>query len=319
MNVLDRRLALSGVLRLSSAQRLGPASSHATAPRPVKDVVAGVLLLLPAMILVLGMTLYPLAYEFWLSLTNARAAESGVFVGLANYAALAQRFLFWQSVGNTLIYVGATTALKLSLGMAMALALARPFKGRSFIFVMLLLPWLFPAALSTTALYWLLNPLVESGSGVIARVSLVDPSLGMAVQGIWPMVRIVAVDTWRGTSFFGIFFLVGLNAVPSELFEWGRLEGTSAFRYFRLVTLPLLQPTIVLATILSISFTLGDFTNLYLVSGGRETMHVVGTLAYDTALTLGNTGLGAAMALSLMPVIVGSVLWLLHRLDQERR
>ena len=132
------------------------------------------------------------------------------------------------------------------------------------------------------------------------------------------MARVILVDTWRGTPFIGIFLLVGINAVPSELFEWARLEGTSAVRYFLLVTLPLLRSTILLACILSVSFTLGDFTNLYLVSGGREVLHIVGTLAYDTALTMGDTGYGAAMALSLMPAIVGLTLLLLHLLDQER-
>jgi multiple sugar transport system permease protein len=282
------------------------------------ESVLGILLVLPALLLVFGMIVYPFLYEAWLSLTNARAAEPGVFVGLANYLDLIQNDLFWQAVGNTTVYVVVSTALKLGLGLAMALTLARSFPGRSVVFILLLLPWLFPAALSTTALYWVLNPLVESGTGLVAAISPVNPGLAMAVATNWPMARVILVDTWRGMSFFGIFLLVGINAVPPQLFEWARLEGTSARRTFWLVTLPLLRPTILLATILSISFTFGDFTNLYLVTGGREALHVVGTLAYDTSLTLGETGRGAAMALSVMPVVVVAVLALLRLLDQER-
>jgi ABC-type sugar transport system permease subunit len=283
-----------------------------------RDVALGLLLVMPAGLLVFGMILYPFVYELGLSLTSARAAEDGAFVGLANYVELIQSGEFWQAAGNTLIYVGATTALKLAFGMVMALALARPFTGRSLVLVLLLLPWLFPAALSTTALYWLLNPLVESGNGLVPRLSLLSPSLGMTVEGIWPMARVIGIDTWRGTSFFGVYLLVGLNAVPAELFEWARLEGASGWRRFRMVTLPLLRPTMLLATLLSISFTLGDFTNLYLVSGGRETLHVIGTLAYDTALTIGETGYGAAIALSLLPLVVGATLFLLSQLDRAR-
>src|SRR6202521_2892539 len=228
--------------------------------RAVPDPVLGALLVLPAVVLVFGMILYPFLYEAWLSLTDARAAEPGVFVGLANYLDLIQNDLFWQAVGNTTVYVVVSTALKLGLGMAMALTLARSFPGRSIVFVLLLLPWLFPSSLSITALYWLLNPLVESGTGLVAAISPVNPGLAMAVATNWPMARVILVDTWRGMSFFGIFLLVGINAVPSELFEWARLEGTSALRTFWLVTLPLPRPTILLATILSISFTFGDFT-----------------------------------------------------------
>jgi ABC-type sugar transport system permease subunit len=307
-------------LHLAAIRRHGAAVGQAP-PRHLttaRDTALGVLLVLPAGLLVLGMILYPFGYELWLSLTSARAAEDGAFVGLANYLAVVQNAGFWQAAGNTLLYVGVTTALKLVLGMVTALCLVRPFTGRSIILVLLLLPWLFPAALSTTALYWLLNPLVESGNGLVPRLSLLNPSLGMTVETIWPMARVIGVDTWRGMSFFGVYLLVGLNAIPAELFEWARLEGASGWRFIWIVTLPLLRPTILLAALLSISFTLGDFTNLYLVSGGRETLHVVGTLAYETTLTLGDTGYGAAIALSLLPFVVGGTLFLLRLLDRQR-
>src|SRR5207247_710304 len=148
---------------LAAVGRRGATGGRAQPGRlaPARDTALGMLLVVPAGLLVFGMILYPFGYDLWLSLTNARAAEDGVFVGLANYVALAQSDLFWQAVGNTLLFVAATTVLKLGLGMVMALALARAFPGRSVVFVLLLLPWLFPSALSTTALYWLLNPLVQ--------------------------------------------------------------------------------------------------------------------------------------------------------------
>jgi ABC-type sugar transport system permease subunit len=277
-------------------------------------LLAGVLLL-PAVALVFGLIAYPLGYEAGLSLTNQRVDAPGSFVGLANYVDLLTDRRFWGAVATTGVYVVVATTLKVLLGLAMALALARPFPGRPLVLVLLLVPWLYPAVLSATALQWMLNPVLYSD--VILRLDQINHILSIGVEEGWPLARVILIDVWRGTAFFGVFLLVGRNAIPSALLEVAALEGAGPGTAFRRVTLPLLRPALLLAVMLSFGATLADFTNLYLLTGGRESTHIVGTLAYELALTRGDLGLGAATSLALVPAVGVLVLALARLLDRE--
>jgi multiple sugar transport system permease protein len=281
----------------------------------LSELALGIILLLPAFTLVFVLIAYPVGYELALSLTNRRVEGAGDFVGLANYVDLLADGPYWEAVATTLLYVVVASGAKLALGLAMALSLARPFFGRPIVFILLLLPWLYPAALSATALHWMLNPLLYTG--LILRLDQIDHTASIWVETAWPLTRIILIDVWRGTSFVGVFLLVGLNAIPSDLFDFAALEGGSSWLVFRLVTLPLLKSSALLALTLSVGATLADFTNLYLLTGGRETTHVIGTLAYETALTLGDVGRGAAISLSIVPLVAVLVLGMVRLIERE--
>jgi multiple sugar transport system permease protein len=283
-------------------------------PRRFQLLLAGGLLL-PAIVLVFGLIVYPLGYEAVLSLTDQRVDAPGSFVGLANYLDLLADRRFWGAVATTGVYVVVATALKVLLGLAMALALARPFPGRPLIFLLLLVPWFYPAVLSATALQWMLNPVLYSD--VILRLDRINHVMSIGVEEAWPLARIILIDVWRGTAFFGVFLLVGRNAIPAALLEVAALEGAGPWSVFRQVTLPLLRPALLLAVMLSFGATLADFTNLYLLTGGRESVHVVGTLAYEIALTRGDLGLGAATSLALVPLVGLIMLATVRLLDRE--
>jgi ABC-type sugar transport system permease subunit len=161
----------------------------------------------------------------------------------------------------------------------------------------------------------MLNPLLYSG--VILQLDRVNHAASVAVETWWPIARVILIDVWRGTSFFGVFLLVGRNAIPSELFEVAALEGGGPVATFQEVTLPLIRPAALLAVILSVGATFADFSNLYLLTGGREVSHVVGTLAYEVALTRGDLGLGAATSLAIVPLIALLMVGLVRLLDRE--
>jgi multiple sugar transport system permease protein len=292
-------------------------SDSAVGPRPscASDALLGWLLLLPAFVLVFVLIAYPLAYEAFLSLTDARVEQPGRLIWLQNYLDLIADRRFWGAAATTLVYAAVATAGKLLLGTAMALSLARPFPGRPIVFVVLLLPWLYPAVLSATALHLILNPIVYNR--VILPLELVSHGLSISTESLWPLARIIFIDVWRGTSFVGVFLLVGLNAIPSELFDVAALEGRNSWLVFRLVTLPLLGRALLLAVLLSVGATLSNFSNLYLSTGGREVTETLGSLAYQAAITRGDLGRAAATALSVLPLVVALMLALARLLDRE--
>jgi multiple sugar transport system permease protein len=272
-------------------------------------------LIAPAVLLVPGMIAFPLVVELGQSLTDVTVSSPGHFVGLGEYALVLHSPVFWNAVWNTFWLAAVSTFLQLILGFLMACLLFGQLPGRSVALILFLLPWLLPAVLSAIALHLMLNPEVYVTDWL--WLNRLSSGLANTLLAVWPMLRMILISVWRGTSFFGIFLLAGLNRIPSALLDFADLEGVDGWNRFRLVYLPLLRPTIVLALVLSLTSTLSDFTNQWLLSGGREVTNIVGTLAFEVGLTLGQYGQAAATSLTMLPVTVVLVLILLRHLEGE--
>ena len=252
----------------------------------------------------LGVLAYPVAWEIWASLTDFSSRTEGgpVFVGLANYGRLLGDTWFWKALATTLGYLAVTTTAKLVLGVGMALLLARPSRLRALVFLAVFLPWAYPGGITVIAWYWMLNPpLITSYSVFMGNVKhAVDGVLG---AGAWAFLSVVLFNVWRGGSFTAVFLLAGLNAIPTELFEYARLESRSAWQRFRAVTLPLLAPYMALAVFLSFTTAFADLGNVWMLTGGRIIFPVVGTYAYWLAVKSGQLAEAATWTLSLVPLL----------------
>ncbi len=269
-----------------------------------REVIAAYLLLAPAALLILGVLAYPLAWEIWTSLTNFSVQQtSQAFIGLSNYVAFFSDPGFWRMTANTLGYLILTTVLKLGVGIGVALALARPFPGRPLVFLAAFLPWAYPASVALLGWYWFMIPPVH------AAYSLQLSSLrflfdGRFGDGAWGFLSLILFNVWRGGSFVGIFLLAALNGIPQDLFEYAALEVRSAWRRFWMVTVPLLRPFLALATFLSVASAVADLGNVWLQSGQRIVYPIVWTQAMHYALLGGQWGKGAALSLTLVPVLL---------------
>jgi multiple sugar transport system permease protein len=261
-------------------------------------------LLAPAVLLLLVVLAYPIAWEIWTSLTSlASRADAPRFVGLANYRAMLGEPFYWRAVATTVVYLAVTTAAKLVLGVAMAIALARPSRLRPLVFLAVFLPWAYPGGVSVVAWYWMLNPPLITSYSVSAGAAkyAVDSALG---GGAYAFMSVMLFNVWRGASFTAVFLLAALNAIPTELFEYAQLETRSAWQRLRHVTLPLLKPFVALATFLSLTTAMADLANVWMLTGGRIIFPVVGTYAYWLAVRGGQFAEAAAWSLSLVPLFV---------------
>lgn len=269
----------------------------------------------PAVLLVLGVLAYPIGWEVWVSLTGLSSrGDSRQFVGLANYRGMLAEAFFWKALGTTVAYFAVTTAAKLVLGLGMALLLLRPSRLRSLVFLAVFLPWAYPGGVSVIAWYWLLNPpLITSYSLAAATLKYtVDGILG---AGAYAFLSVALFNVWRGGSFTAVFLLAGLNAIPSELFEYAALETQSAWQRLRHVTVPLLRPFLALAVFLSFTTAFGDLANVWMLTGGRIIFPVVGTYAYWLGIRDGELAQAAAWSLSLVPLLVLTLVVLFRWFD----
>jgi multiple sugar transport system permease protein len=286
-----------------------------------RDMAAAYLLMVPAVTLVLGVLAYPLGWEIWISLTDfsSRSTTRPNFVGLANYADLVRDAEFWRAVGATVLYFLVTTSAKLALGAGLALLLARPSRGRALAFLAVFLPWAYPGGVAVIAWYWMLNP------PLITSYSLAAGHLKHAVDGVfgsgaWAFLSVALFNIWRGGSFTAVFLLAGLNAVPTELFDYARLETVGPWQRFWRVTVPLLRPYLALALYLSFTTAFADLANVWMLTGGRIVFPLVGTRAYWLGIRSGELAQAAAWSLSLVPLLVLALVILFRWFDrpQER-
>jgi multiple sugar transport system permease protein len=295
------------------------ARSTFAANRRRREIACAYLLMSPALLLVAGVLAYPVAWEIWVSLSNLSSRLEGPprLIGLANYWVMLSDPFFWRGLATTVLYFGLTTVAKLVLGIGMALLLARPFRGRALVFLAVFLPWAYPGGVTVIAWYWMLNPPITTSYAAVAGTMkwLVDATFG---DGAYTFASVALFNVWRGASFTAVFLLAGLNAIPTELFEYASLETRSAWQRFFSVTLPLLRPYLALAVFLSFTTAFADLANVWMRTGGRIIFPVIGTYAYWLGIRDGQLALAAAYSLSLVPLLVLALVLLFRWFDPPR-
>ena len=263
------------------------------------------LMMAPPILFIVAFVGYPFCYGIFLSLEDRPVAQPGTFVGLANFIKEAHDPVFWQVVRNTFVYTGVATVLKMVGGLGLALAMNQDFKFKNIIRALLLLPFIVPTVLSTVAFMWMLDPAFSVINRVLIEFGVPKPGPSWLGNPILAMCSIIAINTWRGLPFYGITLLAGLQTVPTELYEAATIDGASGWQRFRYVTLPILQPIILIVTLFSVIFTFADFQLVYVLTHGgpQNATNLFATYAFDIAMGSGQLGLGAAVALAMLPAL----------------
>jgi multiple sugar transport system permease protein len=269
-----------------------------------RRLITGYLLSLPAIAAVLAIIAWPIAFNVAVSLTDASGFEAtGSFIGLANYAAIFSDSEYWEAARNTLLLVGLTAVLQLTIGVLTALLLWWRFVGRSLVFLAVFIPWAFPSSFSAFAWYWLMTPpFVSFYTHQALQVRFLLE--GVFGSGAWAVLSIALMSVWRGSSIIAIFALAGFNAIPEELLDYGRLEARSAWRFFWRVMVPLNRRFLLLGALVAVVISYLDFVSVYVETGGRITFPIVGTQAYMQGIFIGRVGYSAALTLTQLPVAI---------------
>ena len=308
---------------------VGPASVARPAPlagRPLsarglleREGVFSWIMLAPGVLFLLAFVAYPFLYGIFLSLQDRPVARPGVFVGLGNFSLLVHDPVFWQITRNMFLYTAVTTVLKLSAGLGMALVMNQRFRGRSLVRAFLLLPFIVPTVLSTVAWMWILDPTFSIVNWVLVNTGAVKSGFSWLGNASLAMVSIIVVNTWRGTPFYGITLLAGLQTIPPDLYEAAAIDGASRRQQFRYVTLPVIKPVLVIVTMFSVIFTFSDFQLVYALTHGgpANATHLYATYAFDIGMSGGQLGMGAAVALSMLPALALLIVALTLYLKRE--
>jgi len=262
-------------------------------------------MLAPGVLFLLAFVAYPFFYGIFLSFQDRRVASPGTFVGLANFVTLAHDAVFWQVTRNTFIYTIVATLLKMVGGLAMALVMNQAFRGRNLVRAFFLLPFIVPTVLSTVAWMWILDPTFSVVNWTLRNTGLMTQNfswLGNATLAMW---SIIVVNTWRGLPFYGITLLAGLQTISPDLYEAAAIDGASITQRFWYITMPVLKPILIIVTMFSVIFTFSDFQLPYVLTHGgpANATHLFATYAFDIGMSAGVLGMGAAVALAMLPAL----------------
>jgi multiple sugar transport system permease protein len=258
-------------------------------------------------------TLYPVLASLYYSFCDYDVLSRPIWVGLLNYQDMATDHVYWQSLGNTLLFSLISLPLGLSVALAFALLLNQPVRGRGVFRAIYYLPSLVPAVASATVWLWILN----GRHGLLNR-GLMALGLDNPPQWLndpqWTKPALALMAIW-GCGNTVVIFLAGLQGVPRTLLEAATIDGASAWRRLWHVTLPFISPVIYFNLIIGVIGSLQVFVSAFvmLTNGGPDRSALFyAVYLYQNAFEFRQMGYACAMAWILFLLTV-ALTWLASR------
>ncbi|HVR00420.1 MAG TPA: sugar ABC transporter permease [Mycobacterium sp.] len=246
----------------------------------------------PAVILMFGVTAYPIGYAVWLSLLRYNFGDPGgkPFIGLANYETTLTDRYWWTAVAVTLAITLVSVTIELVLGMALALVMHRTLIGKGVVRTAVLIPYGIVTVAASYSWYYAWTP----GTGYLAN--LLPQGSAPLTQQIPSLAIVVLAEVWKTTPFMALLLLAGLALVPQELLNAAQVDGAGPWKRLVKVILPLIKPAILVALLFRTLDAFRIFDNIYVLTGGSQDTESVSILGYDNLFKGFNVGLGSAIS-----------------------
>ena len=262
----------------------------------------GWMLVAPAVVVMIAVTVYPIINAFVLSLQRAdlRFPQANTFIGFDNYGSVLGSSLWWADVAHTLFITVVSVSLELVIGMLVALAMHRVIFARGAVRAIALIPY---GIVTVVAAYsW--RYALELDSGWIPKL-LGLSSDPLSSQG-GSYIGIILAEVWKTTPFMALLLLGGLSLVPDELHEAAKVDGASAWQRFWRITIPLMKPAILVALLFRTLDAFRIYDTVVIFNNGAHNTETLSVLASNQLLNRLNLGLGSTVSVLLF-VMVGII------------
>jgi arabinogalactan oligomer / maltooligosaccharide transport system permease protein len=274
----------------------------------------------PAVIMMLLLVFYPLLNGILLSFTNADQFTSTRIIGarvtpatytfhanpLQNYIDIfnTATYYFWGTFGQTVLWTSLNIVPHILIGLGLAMLLNRNIRGRTIYRVLLILPWAVPSYISAFVWRFLYN-------GDFGFLNSVARSIGVGnipwlSDPVWAMFAVVLANTWLAIPFNMVTMLGGLQSIPTELYEAAEVDGANNWQKFMDITLPMLRPVIMTATLLGVIWTFNSFNVIFLVSEGGpfRSTEILSTWAWRLGFEQARYGIAAAFSVMILIILM---------------
>ncbi|BCI83296.1 ABC transporter permease [Mycolicibacterium sp. TY66] len=257
------------------------------------------LLIAPAVLVMVAVAAYPVAYAVWLSLhrDNLAAPAETRFVGLDNYTTILTDHYWWTAFVVTLGITVVSVAIEFVLGMALAVVMHRTMFGSAVVRTAILIPYGIVTVAASYSWYYAWTP----GTGYLAN--LLPTGTAPLTEQLPSLAIVVLAEVWKTTPFMSLLLLAGLVLVPRELLDAAEMDGASRWQRFAKVTLPLMKPAILVALLFRTLDAFRIFDNIYVLTGGTNNTGSVSILGYDNLFKAFNIGLGSAISVLIFATV----------------
>lgn len=286
-----------------------------------KEIITAFLLLLPFTIFYITFTLWPVLQGIYVSMNKWSLMGRIRFVGASNYSKLIKDKFFWQSLGNTTLFVIISVPMLIILALILSMLANRSSKLKRFYRASYYLPNILSVSVISYITIYMASPYMGFLNGILHSLHIlpsnVEPQWLSDPKLVWWTISWTTV--WWTIGFNMLLYISALQDIPDELYEASRIDGASPARQLFSITLPLLKPTTYLVLLLQIIASFKVFGQIFLITrGGPGTMtRPIIQYIYETAFTNNNMGYASAISYALFIILI--ILSILQLKLQNRR
>jgi multiple sugar transport system permease protein len=280
-----------------------------------KQDLFGYALVTPAMVLVLGLVMYPVAEVVRLSFTNTSLlAGRSDFVGLQSYQRILADPLFETVVRNTALWVFLGTVLTMLLGLGVGYFLSFNYRVNRLLRASILIPWLLPAVVSVAAWRWMYS--AEEGviNDLLKRTGLIQRGIPWLGDPSLVIYALIVVAVWRLLPFGSLVISAAVQGIPNSYLEAATIDGANGWQKFRYIVLPELTYSLTVVGILALIWNMNDLITVWgsTQGGPADASQILSTWIYSVGFNSFRFGLSSALSvINFVLLLIASIAYLL--------
>lgn len=272
-----------------------------------RERLTGYVLLLPTLAVLALVIVYPVLDGMRISLMRMKLTSTSAprYVGLDNYVNLFQDDKFWFTLRTTAIWTLANVVAQLVLGLALAVLLNEQLKARGLYRSVALIPYIVPSVAAALIWRWMYDGSAGIVNAALLRLGVIDSYQQWLGEISTALPAVIIESVWKGTPFVMILLLAGLQTIAPEYYEAASIDGASSWQRFLQITLPLLRPSLAVATILTTVYTVNNFNAIWLMTQGGPlgSTEILFTWAYKLAFDRFDFGMAATVSVVLFGIL----------------
>ena len=271
--------------------------------------------LIPALMYQLIFGIYPLIYNFILSLKDVNLITymggTSQWIGLSNYVQTLKDTVFQRAFFNTLVFTGLSLSFQFIIGFLLALLFNRSFPLKGLLQSLIMVPWVLPIIVSGSFFRWFFS---DRGmvNGFLLSWGLIDKPIPWITSQALPIFSVTMANIWLGIPFSFVLLYTGLRAIPLELFESAEIDGANWWQKVLFIAVPLLKPVIITTLTLGCILTVKVFDLVWIITKGGpgDVSHLLSTLSYSLAFDKFQFGKASSVLVIMLLLTIGLTIFL---------